>query len=473
MTIDLEQLRDSVWLDEVGRATRRFQLVDGADFDGPAGRCRLVLVAPEEDPARWYAVVADATGNPREGWSVFDELVIDGLRHQRSVPTERGGVVAFHGDAPPYDETLPFDGGWSSNALSLVRLGGTPHIHKRYRLVHTASHEPAALRLSRGGECLPEYRGEYSYVSSRGGRYPLGVIYQYVDGQPLERLLRDNLRALWTVPAGGAAQHTERLAPVLRAAGELIRRLHDTLASAVTPQAPGTDLDVAACLARTEEALRAVLAWLRADAGHPPAVRQRIAAALRAAAGSAAEPLYAPGAPRLRAGVCHGDLHLSHLLCQQAADGSWRVRAIDVSPPAIDPGDPAFTQQSPWQDLVAVRRGLEAFAAHEAMVQAAAVLDADRRQTCRAAVHDACAQLSDRAARVRAGLSDAADAWVTAVFGLIVAGYGAGEHAPVREDPWWRLLWLHRLLHELDYNYAHGRTYQVNIDLRHAAGLGW
>lgn len=470
-----EYLRQAAWLDDAGRAAPGFRVVDTVDLDGSAGHRGVVLVAPKDQPQRWYAVAIDGAGRPYDGCPVLDELVADGLRRQRTVHTRRGGLVCFEGAAPPFDGPEPFEPGWSSNALSRLRLGGVPHIHKRYRLISAGTHEPAILRDARGADCLPEYIGEYAYIGPGGDRYPLGVVYRYVDGEPLEGLLRASLRSLWAVLAAGGdvEAHVQPLAPVLRATGNLIRRLHDTLSARL---ARGSDLAVTLCVARARDLLEVARADLHADTDHPEPVRLAIAEGLTRAVASASSALLAAAVPPGSGGICHGDLHLSHLLCRSAADGSWAVRAIDVSPSAIHPDEPGFTHQSPWQDLVAVQRGLEAFAAHEAAVEVARVHGADRREVARRAVPAACraaAQTGPPQPGPPAGavLFGAVDAWRREVLRLILDGYGGGT-AERTAHPLWRLLYLGRLLHELHYNYAHRRRYQANIDLRYAAGLG-
>ena len=408
----------------------------------------------------------DEQGRPLDDCAVLDELVIDGMRRQRRIRTRHGGLVSFQGNPPPFQRPEAFDPGWSSNSLSMMRLGGAPHVHKRYRIVSSGIHEPEILVCARGADCLPEYAGDYAYVSRYGDRYPLGVVYRYVAGEPLESLLRGNFWTLWTVlsTGGTVAGHVNQLGGVLRAVGALIRRLHLTLASNVAPVAAA--FEAAPCVGRTRELLRNVMSDLLSDADHLGGVRRAIADTLTRAVFTAPVTLTEWGA----GGICHGDLHLSHLICQGKPDGSWTVRAIDVSSSAIDPHDPDFAHQSPWQDLVAVQRGLEAFAAHEA----ARVLGADRRETCRVAVHDACGTPDPLAGpaeahETRSRLFGAADAWSAAALRLILDGYRVSVST---EHPLWRLLYLRRLLHELGYNYAHRRKYQVNVDLRYAARLG-
>ncbi|WP_027342099.1 hypothetical protein [Hamadaea tsunoensis] len=459
-------LRGAPWLDETGRAAHRFDLVDHIELEPGTGTA-IALVAPDTDPDRWYAVPLDGSGGPREGGPAFDALVVAVLRENRRITTARGGVLEFHGDPPAFEGPLPFDGGYSTNALSLVRLGGHPHVHKRYRVLPPDGHEPAALRRSRGGDCLPEYAGHYAYVSPAGQRRPVGLLYRLVEGRPLEDLLRTNLRTLWTEVDTEAAvrRHVDRIGPVLTEVGALVGRLHRSLA---TPAAVAYRGDLTTPLEN-------VTALLLADERHPAAVRAELARRLAAAVPATRPPI--------AAGIAHGDLHLSHLLYRSTPDG-WTVRAIDPSPAAMDPADPAYAYQTPGQDLVAVQRSLESFAAHEAAVETGRLLGVHRREVCRAAVGDLLP--GSAVDPVRAQVFATGRQWTRIVVEHILAGYRTPEPLAERGRPqarsahtraaepneaWWRALYLQRMLHELAYNYAHRRHYQVDVDLRHAGGL--
>lgn len=456
-----DRLRHAGWMDEPGRTAAGFTLVDRLDLSSAV---RLLLVAPTGLPDRWYAVLTDQDGTLLEASPEFDALVVDGMRQRRTLPTGCGGQVAFDGEPAAFEGTEALPVSWSSNHLSRVRLGGHPFVHKRYRVLSTAMHEPTAMRLLTGTGCLPDHAGDYAYVSPSGERYPLGVVYRFVDGEPLEDLFRAHMRTLWILLGDDAAvaEHMAGLDPVLDAVGSTLGRLHRALAERI---AGGGLFDTGRCLTRTEQLAATVLDRLRTDERHAPAVRSRLAALLaQAVAGLPAGIL---AMPPVAAGICHGDLHLAQLLCRHTATG-WTVRAIDPDPPALDPADPAYADQTPWQDLVALRRSIESFAVHEAAVEAARVLGTHRREVVRTAVHDALGRPGRAPGdEVRARLFAAAADWTGLTMRRILSAYPAAA-VP---QPLWRTLHLRRMLHELAYNQAHRRAYQVDVDLTQLAAL--
>lgn len=464
-------VREAKWMDETGRTAAGFAVVDRVEL----GDTGILILAPWNDPDRWYAVPVDSNDGPLpdDSRALMDARIVDAMREGRIIST-RGGTVVFRGDPPPFRAPVPFDRGWSTNAVSALDLGGVWHVHKRYHVLSPDVYEPIVLRRLRGTGCLPEYVGDYAYVSSTGVSYPLGLLYRHIEGAPLEEVLRANLRTLWTNlsaedgHAAPTARHVHKLAPVLTAAGAAIRTLHRAFATRI---APCTEYVAGSCLDQTRDLLATVIGDVLGDDSHPATVQRTIAAALRETVAALPAVLAATPPPPHTAGVSHGDLHLSHLVCQPGPDDSWAVRAIDVSSAAIDPAAPGFASQSPWQDLVAVHRGLESFAGHEAAVESARVLGAHRRETCLAAVHDAAGTNpggSDTARTTRLRLFAAADLWSDLAIQIVLDGYG-GDDVMSTRHPLWRLFYTRRMLHELAYNYAHRRAYQVHVDLRRAA----
>ena len=197
----------------------------------------------------------------------------------------------------------------------------------------------------------------------------------------------------------------------------------------------------------------------------PAAVREAVATGLTQELARIAD---LPRGEPWRAGPCHGDLHLSHLLRRERADGSWELCIIDLSTPPSDPADPA-TAQSPWQDLAALRRGLEIFTADEFSDQAAEHLGMDPEDTCRTALLQAAGTRPDtpgwtpRKLAELERLRSAARTWADRAGGLL-----SGDDPELAGHPAWRLFRLRRLIHELDYAYAHDRAYHAAINLRHA-----
>ncbi|NUT31433.1 MAG: hypothetical protein HOV79_00005, partial [Hamadaea sp.] len=171
-------------------------------------------------------------------------------------------------------------------------------------------------------------------------------------------------------------------------------------------------------------------------------------------------------------GAVHGDQHLSHFLRAQRPDGGWRMCLIDLSTPPADPADPRYAAQTPWQDPVALLRGLACFTADELAYRIGLDLGVDSADAgdallLRAAGHAAAPAVwtEARVAHLER-LRRAAAAWQERIGRLLLAGYAPGR-APA-ETAAWRMLRLHRLLHELAYAYAHDRAYYAAITLRHA-----
>lgn len=397
--------------------------------------------------------------------------------------TARGGVLEFRrAPGAPAGEVrrLPFEQGWSSNALSLVAIGGVPHIHKTYRRLDETVREPELLRRLSGTGRTPEWAGDYTYTDPvRGTRHPLGVVYRHAPGRGIDVPLRENLRSLWPRLAAGSAPeplvraHLRPLERNLRAAGSFLRAFHRDLS--VLLGAPATGYPVGEALEHASVRLAGLARAAAGSAGLagalaplPPAARGAAFAALEGEVAALREAFAgrdtAPGA-----GPCHGDLHLSHLLCgEQDTDGApWRMSVIDLSTPAMSPDDPAYAAQSPLQDLVAVQRALEYFAADEAAFESARRLGIDATLTMYASLEtsahtggDHPRDLGPARQKVVDTVFRTADTWRAHVLRLLLG--------PAPDGPLRRLLYLRRLLHELGYNHDHARPYHAAIDLRHA-----
>lgn len=473
-------LRESAWLDERGREAQEFMIADIVDFRGRAGTRSVALLRSAISPAGVYLVPLDERDQPiPEGsCSTLDELVVDAVRRRRPNTAEFGGRMDYRGDPPRFDGGYAFDYGWSSNALSTVRLGGALHVHKRYRSTSPAINEPELLHRFRDIDCLPEFVADYSYISPGGTRFPLGVIYRHVSGESLEGVLRRNLRALWnerqvSSDSATVADHVSNVGDVLSAAGRTIARLHRALAGCTEDHRP---LLVGRYLQRTEGLLATTSAALERDLTHAEDARLL----LRSQLTEVVSDLVAGWQewPVSFAGLCHGDLHLAHFICQRHRVDEWAVRIIDLSPDVIDSTDPDFDTHTPCEDLIAVQRSLESFAAHEAAVESGRALGIDKRESCRAGVAERLGSAAGtegesrrRARAVRDRCFEGSRLWAQTAFACFLKGYGepAWDLTP---EPVRRMLYLRRLLHELAYNYDHGRQYQVDIDLHHAAHLG-
>ncbi|MET7286406.1 hypothetical protein [Streptomyces sp. NPDC005573] len=465
----VELLRDAPWMDEAGRRTGSFDLLDQATL----GEIRLLIVGTAEGGpggVRWFVPVLDAEpGRGAVGTAAFDRAVVTALREGLRLPTHRGNLIEFHGRPPSYRDRLPFDPGWCSNAFSLLDLDGTAHAHKTYRRIGTGVREPELLRLMADSGRTQQPVGDYTYLdAATGRREPLGVLYRYAEGEGLNVPLRVGIRDLWTRthsggdPDSAVAESLRTLTEPLRAVGGFLRGFHQDLADRLGPH---PEFPVAACLAEAAEKLAGLTPLILADTRVPAAVREA------AADGLARELKRLSGLPSAEpwpVGPCHGDLHLSHVLRRELDDGTWELCVIDLSTPVPDPDDPA-TAQSPWQDLAALGRGLEIFTADEFSDHAADRLGMDPEDTCRTALLQAAGVRPDTPGWTGPKLAElqrlrfAARGWAARA-GTLLTGVGSG----LAEHPAWRLFRLRRLIHELDYAYAHDRAYHAAINLRHA-----
>lgn len=465
----VELLRGAPWMDEAGRGTGRFHLLDEAVL----GDVRLLIVGtgrPGPAGARWFVpvLVADP-GRSAVDTAAFDRQVVTALREGLRLPTRRGNLVEFRGRPAPYRDRLPFDPGWCSNAVSLLDLGGTAHAHKTYRRIGTGTREPELLRLMADSGRTQQPVGDYTYVDTvTGRRDPLGVLYRYAEGEGLNVPLRAGIRDLWAQLRSGddtgsaVAQSLRKLTEPLRATGRFLHAFHQDLAERLGPH---PEFPVTACLTEAVERLAGLTSLIRADVRIPAAVREAAATGL---AGEVPRIAALPAGQPWPVGPCHGDLHLSHVLRRECGDGTWELCVIDLSTPVPDPADPA-TAQSPWQDLAALSRGLEIFTADEFADEAADRLGMDPEDTCRTALLQAAGVRPDTPGWSPGKLAEleqlrsAAQDWAARA-GSLLTGFGPD----LAGHPAWRLFRLRRLIHELDYAYAHDRTYHAAINLRHA-----
>ncbi|GBP99660.1 hypothetical protein SSP531S_10550 [Streptomyces spongiicola] len=467
-------LRAAPWMPEDGRRAERFECVDHALLGTAA---RLLIVAAVGGPAagrRYFVPVRSAptpTGTEEaHGSAEFEPAVLDALSAGLRLPTARGGHVLFRGAGLTARSVrpLPFERGWSSNVLSLVENDGTPYVHKTYRRLDGTVREPELLRLMNRTGRTPDWAGDYTYTDPADGtRHPLGVFYRYAPGDGIDLPLRHSMRSLWPKVTDGRTPgdlddlvrtHLRPLAENLRDAGRFLTGFHrdlaDRLGRGPVPPYPVREVLSRATVRAAELA--------SADIALPTAPRTAAFAALRRES-TALRDAFDTAPAGFPSGPCHGDLHLSHLLCRPRDDGGWSMNVIDMSTPALGPGEPGWAAQSPVQDLVAVQRALEYFTADEAAFESARRLGADSSETMRGALDGAGDWRPGPRAELRL-VFHAADVWRAHVLRLFL-----GRTA---DDPLRRLLYLGRLLHELAYNIDHARPYHAAIDLRHALALG-
>lgn len=466
-------LRTAPWMPEDGRRAERFECVDHASLGAAVHLLVVTAVGGPASGRRYFVPVRSGPGGDgfeeAHGSAEFESAVLDGVCAGRRLPTARGGWVRFRGARLTARSVrlLPFERGWSSNVLSLVENDGTAYVHKTYRRLDETVREPELLRLMNRTGRTPDWAGDYTYVDPADGtHHPLGVFYRYAPGDGIDLPLRLSMRSLWPKVTGGRTPgdledavrtHLRPLAGNLRDAGRFLAGFHrdlaDRLGGGPVPPYPVREV-LARAAARTAELAPADIALPTAPRTAAFTALEEEAAALRSAFDAA--PAGFPSGP------CHGDLHLSHLLCRPRDDGGWSMSVIDMSTPALGPDEAEWAAQSPVQDLVAVQRALEYFAADEAAFESARRLGVDSSETMRGAL-DGADGWPDAPRAVLRLVFHAADVWRAHVLRLLL---GSTANDPLR-----RLLYLSRLLHELAYNIDHARPYHAAIDLRHARAL--
>jgi len=491
LTLAVDEIRDHVNVPDTARCRPRVR-----------SRIRLLITAPEDTVgAGCFVPVAE---DPVSGkWTEaraepsFDALMLSHVAAGSVLLTERGNEIRFHaGKAARHAAVrrLPFEQGWSTNALSLLDVDGTAYVHKTYRRLDPDNHEAELLRRfgADGSRYTCSYLGGYTYYdTATRTRYPLGLVYDFFPGHGLDVPLRDSRRGLWEAvaghpePASAVRAHVRPLEELLPAGGEFLRGFHRRLDALLRgappepppkqPKQPGPGFRVGALLDRSDLRLRELTPLVRDDAELSGPVREaalgslrRQLRALRARAGELDRPPFGVGA-------CHGDLHLSHFLLgpPDEADSSPRMRIIDLSTPCTGPWAPGFRVQSPWQDLVSLQRALEYFSADEAADHTATLLGVPSTEVVRAAAESAAGLPLDAALwtppalRTLRTVQRAAAAWRRRVYQLLLDGYFGGRPVPSAHGAW-QLLRLDRLLWETAYNCAHRRTYYQYIDLAFA-----
>ncbi|MFH9725777.1 phosphotransferase [Streptomyces sp. NPDC017254] len=499
-----ELLRGAAWIPEDVRRADGYERVDEAVL---APGATLLVVSPVGGPAHGRRLLVPVSGDgsgrlgEAQGTTAFDRACVRLVAAGGRLPTVRGGHLEFRGRGTPVDsvEPLPFEQGWSSNSLSLIDIDGLPHLHKTYRTLGADVREPELLRLMNDSGRTPRWFGDYSYLPPGGEeRLPLGVIYAYAPGSGIDAPLRENLRSLWPkllpgtegepLPGTGPKESVEdlvhrHLAPLadpLHTAGRFLGAFHEDLRLRLGGGTAPPDYPVRRALRAAEERTAALAERARTE---PRLPSPTLAGAFRSIT-SEIERLreaFDTSDTRWSAGPCHGDLHLSHLLWDPP-------RLIDISTPGTGPDDPGWAEQSPLEDVVALQRALEYFSADEAAFESARILGVDSTETMLGAL-DGAPGLPPEQRSVLLLVFEAADTWrrrvvelllspvlpefpdLPGIPGLPEASGPAGP--PVLSDaPLRRLLYLRRLLHELDYNFAHARPYHAAIDLRHALALG-
>src|SRR6266566_1419915 len=239
---------EAEWFAGVTAAAPELQFVDA-----------VPLGTASDEP--WLLIVDAVFGTERQRYAVpvaadpaCPEMLVDGhaagnllegllgiLLRDGRITTERNNEIVLDGD--PHEASvrrLPFDPGWSSNAVSLVDLNGRVCVHKLFRRLDENANEATLLRLlGNRTDTVPGYVLSYHYRDVRTNKtLPLGLVYAFAEGHGLDVPLRKNLRALlsklseaWSMPDHDqterlAREHACQLRPVLVEVGQRLHSFH-------------------------------------------------------------------------------------------------------------------------------------------------------------------------------------------------------------------------------------------------------
>lgn len=389
---------------------------------------RLVLEGSPHEPY-FRAWTRDPGGRLVDATAteLYQRKAMAWLQRRGQVATARGGRIVFDSGLDFYRaRVLELGVGGSSNCVTRIAVGDTVAMHKVYRKLSPHNHELAATRALDGAAGALRCLGGYRYERADGAVFALGLFTEYVEGEGVYAPLSRDIRAMWS----GADHPTPELLDTLAGWRSFLESLH----AALDAHFAYTAFDQAAW----REGLRARLDWIAPrvldDAALEPGRARRLADLLGKLDRAA---LDAPAPP---SGVCHGDLHLSHLLREPG--GARRV--IDLSPP-----EPAAA--SPLCDWVALERALDYVFLDEAALAISGSCGVDQ-EAAMARLHAAAGLGPEAARQLQAGLR-----WHAAVSAALCGPHLAHPARPMR--------YLSRLLQELEYNYRHRRPYYRAIDL--------
>jgi maltokinase len=316
----------------------------------------------------------------------------------------------------------------------------------------------ASERLGAQGQgLLPRHYASYRYCMADGRQFALGLVTEFFAGQGLHAALSTNLRALWPLlpaSAGSAQSHGAALLAQLAEWRSFLDRFHATLAQQFAPGLPMPGFDLAAYSAQERARLARLQAYVLDDPLLPASAAGRVARVLAALGRRYFEDA---GSEVLPASLCHGDLHLSHLLWRQQGGADQRC-LIDLSPPALALDDPRLRCSSHLLDWAALERALDYFSLDEAALELAPHAGMSQEDTMHqlalARIDGQDAPQPNEAVALRLS---ALARWQAAVRKALC---GARQPDRARER-----FYCARLLQELEYNYRYRRPYYRCMDL--------
>ncbi|UAA39735.1 phosphotransferase [Paraneptunicella aestuarii] len=398
--------------------------------------------------------------------------------------TQQGAVIKLTGDVHQHiiTDMQEFEPG-SSNTLMRCATPQGEYVLKQYRIVNPRSdNEVRVMQAVSEQDITPNVLGVIEYHSrsqldeqgKRQGKAQvkyLGIMTELVHGEPIHRLYSQSIRQLIADLNQGVKTPDDilpeaaKLQPLCYKIGEHTRLFHQHLNQSYSQQIAASEgFDVQTYLTRFKGRWRRVYQAVKQDNTLTEQVRAQVLSQLRKCAKHMLTLAHPALGKTLPVSIAHSDLHLGHVFVDLEDD--YYCRIIDPSPISLDPKDAMFSTQLSLMDVVSLHRGLEYFSFDEI---ADAIGHWQERDT--SLVADELLMQPETLRASCPHLFPLLKNWSGAVVRYLNDGYRLNQSAhslsmtEQEEIVLYQAFYFHRLLQELDYNYAYGRQFFKICDL--------
>ena len=459
-----ELIRAERWFAQKHLAPSHMEIRDKVIFDGSDGhRYEWLLFALGLD-AKVYSVV---TGVGRNGEAVLvsPTCLLEKVRQLKALPTTQGGVLRFieqHQDFEPL-KYQALEAGNSSNSLFVTSMNKRPCVAKFYRKMDGAgTREQQTLGMMQATGFTPRVFASVEYQPQNSRQQSESTIIclflEFISGTPAFEPFQKAIRSAFAQCQDHRSydqlidQDQYILPELCKGLGRGIAGFHRSALSLYEFQSEQPQLFLSASFeallkhwARLKELMKGI--DHHAVVG-PDKAELAVETLLDKLANLGGMPPH-----DLMASYSHGDLHLSHIIVE---DASLRCRIIDPAHQLAQSATPDHSAH----DLFQMRRGFECFIFDEI-----ATLLATRFGCTREEASERLANSADTEAQCYMRF---ASAWCQRVFSSLVESYlGVVPDQlglPVKDPRWQTAFYLERLLHELEYNIVYGRRFFLNAD---------
>lgn len=465
MTVDSEHgwalyrlVKGERWFAHKHVTPTAIRIDDSASFrDGKGQVHRWVLLRVEPEAKAYSIVIVD---DAPQGLALGSPVSFMRALHRcGSFPTDQGGMLEYSGPSGNTDlrQFQPLEEGHSSNSLYASETRAGPCVAKFYRKMDgSGMREQRTLAKMEGAGFTPCLIGSIVYrppvARSKAGPAMVCLFLERIEGtpayQPFQSIARSALQQLERDATARLQQdHSHQSLPDLCAMlGRGIAGFHAAAHDCLPTHGTRPTLELASFadnVVRRWEHVAGLIRRSDADTHIDGRHLNSVTAALVTLASDARDNPH-----DIPSGFSHGDLHLSHVIFEPH---SHHGRIIDPSHAIGMPGPDDHSAR----DLLQIRRSLECF-----------ILD----ETASAlSVSDGCTR--EQAAIRLAGPANARDAlymafaadWAAEVYRIILSAYirhvPAKLRTPFADPRWAQVLYLDRLLHELEYDITYGRAF--------------